>query len=856
VSEESDWRRVRDVLEEVIALDPAARRAALDVRCGDDAGLRAEVESLLIAGEEAAGVFAEATPADTVDFDAELVAPRSIGAYRVVRELGRGGMGSVYLGERSEGDFAHRVAIKVVRAGAGSELVLRRFRAERQILAALQHAGIARLYDGGLTEEGMPYLVMEYVEGGNLLAFCAERRLGLRERVALFARVCEAVRYAHRHLVVHRDLKPSNILVSPEGEPKLLDFGLAKIVQPPTQGASGPQTVTSLRWMTPEYASPEQVRGEAVTTATDVYSLGVVLYELLTGRKPYALKTATGAELEHAILGQDPARASSVAAASSGDRRLLRGDLDTICAKCLQKDPQRRYGGAAELAEDLGRYLRGMAVRARPDSAPYRMRKFVARHRWGVGAAAALAVTAMALTAVYTVRLRHERDRARLEAQRAEQVATFLTEIFRTGGAPSAVKPSAADLLGRGVERIESLDGQPELQASLLLTLGTAARLSGDLDRAETLLRRSVALREESFGTDSLEAAASLEDLGKAQRMAARFAEAAATLERALAIRRQRLPPRDPAIAASLDALAGVHWALGHYREATDMVERAVAVMEAGRPDDAEVDRMRGNLGQALEAIGELERARGVYQRMLEHAERLGGPEGPNVVFAVLGLGTCALADEDFTAARKYLERAVSLKLKEYGSSHSSTAEAQRVLGSALVGDGEWAAGRALLDTAVATDEDLLGPRHPELASALVASGRAYLGAGQLDRAAADFSRALEIREQALGASATQVGEVLVEKATLELTRQEPALAEPLLRRALEIERRGLVAGHRDFVRCLLALGQALRERGRLEEARPRFEEAVEIARRSLPARHSLRRAAESELSRLAAAPR
>ena len=374
------WQQVREILYSASRLDAGARAEYLQQHCAGDASLREEVERLLSALEQAAG-FLEKEPGGAAK-SSEL----RIGPYIVLGQAGRGGMGVVYPAVR-EGDYRQEVAIKLVRAGAETEFLVTRFRLERQALAMLNHPNIARLLDGGTIPDGRPYLVMEWVEGQPITEYCQARSLGVRERLNLFLSVCEAVEHAHRNLVVHRDLKPSNILITADGTPKLLDFGIAKIFSPDAAEETPTTTLAGLRLLTPEYASPEQVRGEAVTTATDVYSLGAVLYEVLTDRRPLKMESRTPAEIERTVCTEEPAPPSEVTETVCVTARELRGDLDNIAGKALQKEPGRRYGSAGQFAEDIRRYLQGLTVMARKDTFWYRSGKFARRHRAGVAAA-------------------------------------------------------------------------------------------------------------------------------------------------------------------------------------------------------------------------------------------------------------------------------------------------------------------------------------------------------------------------------------------------------------------------------------------------------------------------------------
>jgi serine/threonine protein kinase len=384
------WRQMQEVLDVALESDPASWPSILDESCSADPELRREVEALLARLGTAEG-FLDSPPAALAaalvaeareQSSAETYEDRRIGPYRIVRQIGRGGMARVFLAERADGHFEQRVALKLLRPGLDSEIDQERFRAERQILASLNHAHIARLLDGGVTGDGQPYLVLEHVEGQPIDVFCEQRALSVRQRLELFLTVAGATQAAHRSLVVHRDLKPSNILVSVDGVVKLLDFGLAKLLEPGVGSDRSPATRTGQRWMTPEYAAPEQIRGEPITTLTDVYQLGAVLYQLLTRQLPFAACRHPVANLEAAVLQEDPAPPSAVVATANAEHgRLLRGDLDAIVLKAMRKEPEERYGSPDELARDIGRHLRGEPVLAQRQTAAYRARRFVRRHR-------------------------------------------------------------------------------------------------------------------------------------------------------------------------------------------------------------------------------------------------------------------------------------------------------------------------------------------------------------------------------------------------------------------------------------------------------------------------------------------
>jgi len=466
------WERVKDLFQEALERPPEERGPHLKEACREDGALQSDVERLLSAHARADGFLGRpAVDLHDADQPEASAAPARIGGYRIVRELGQGGMGTVYLAERDEPGFRRAVAIKVVRPGMETGFVLRRFQTERQILASLENPGIARLYDGGTTEDGLPYFVMEYVEGTDLITWCDERKLPVPERLRLFLRVCDAVQFAHQNLVVHRDLKPSNILVTPAGEPKLLDFGIAKLLSPVDSG--GEETGTLVRLMTPDFASPEQVLGRRITTASDVYALGVVLYELLSGRRPYSLRGHSPAEIERIVGESAPERPS--AAAPRGVKRALRGDLDNVVLKALEKDPARRYATAAELSDDIRRHLDGFPVRALPDRAAYRAAKFIGRHRLAVGAglAIALALVGGLAAAIWQARIaRNEREVAQRHlADLRGLLTTVLFEFHDSVRDLPGATPARELVVRRALEYLEKISRQegstPDMQRDL-----------------------------------------------------------------------------------------------------------------------------------------------------------------------------------------------------------------------------------------------------------------------------------------------------------------------------------------------------------------------------------------------------
>lgn len=498
----SRWQLVKQVLQEALEQPAAQRSAYLDQVCNGDAELRAEVESLLAADQEAGGFLSQ--PA----LEQDLAPGARLGAWRIAEAIGRGGMGAVYRAVRDDDQFQQEVAIKVVKRGMDTAAVLARFRYERQILAFLNHPNIARLIDGGAAPDGRPYLVMELVQGVPITTYCDENKLDLTARIALFRRACDAVGYAHRNLIVHRDLKPGNILITSGGEPKLLDFGIGKILLPTLPQLATTQTLAE-RLLTPDYASPEQVRGDPVTTATDVYSLGAVLYELLTGQRPHQFNRLTHSEIERIICEGEVRRPSELRTAHAS---ALRGDLDTILLKALHKDVEQRYSSVEQLSEDLRRYQAGLPVLARSDTLTYRTRKFVRRHRAGVAFAAMLTLVLVggAVTTAWQARVaRFERDRATRWFEGGRRLANaFLIEHDALASIPGGTG-LREKLMKDALQYLDSLAaesaGIPGIQEELALAYEKMGDVQGRADGpnlgdtagATESYRKAIALREQ-----------------------------------------------------------------------------------------------------------------------------------------------------------------------------------------------------------------------------------------------------------------------------------------------------------------------------------------------------------------------
>jgi eukaryotic-like serine/threonine-protein kinase len=822
------------------------------------------------------------TPADD---DHWTEVDRRIGPYRVVRELARGGMGVVYLAERADGQFEQRVALKLVKRGMDSDEIHRRFLAERQILARLDHPHIARLLDGGVSAEGQPYFAIEYVEGTTLLAHCEVHRLGLEERLRLFLDVCDAVRYAHQNLVVHRDLKPSNILVTADGRVKLLDFGIAKLQTQEPDAETG-LTATDFRVMTPDYAAPEQVRGEAVTTATDVYALGAVLYELVSGRRAHRLESRTPMEVAWVVCEVEPEPPSVAASPSIRDR--LRGDIDTITLTALKKEPDRRYPTVEQLASDVRRYLDGLPVTARPDTWRYRASKFVGRHRVGVTAGAAIALSLVVGLAgtIWQARVAAERARvASAEAAKQRAVRDFLVQLFQASDPEQALGQdlTARELLERGRRSLDTaLVSQPSVRADLLTAVAAAYVNLGHAPQGDSLFSRAVALTRSLPGDVDVELATGLTDWAGNLMMEEKFDQAEAQLREAIE-RLRRRDKDDPRVARPLRMLGRLNTYKGNNQRAEALIREALAIdLRHHGTGSWEVADDSDILGFQLLQEGHLSAADSAIGVALATWRRLLPPDHPTLLWSMSNLAAVRTAQGNNDEAIRLLQEVAAGQRRIYPGGHSELAHTVTELGDLLAEQGRYAEAESLTAEAVQMHRSLLGPdnTHATMLLENLAGFRYHLGKlgaathdmreviitwwrtqgpddrrtlwainelsvylreqGRYGEAAGLASQALEARRRVLGDSSPQVARSLRDLALAKRGLGKRAEAQQLLRDALAIDRKSRPSGDKETARVLSELGAVLNERDRPKEAEPLLREALTAKTPPLGARREL----------------
>jgi serine/threonine-protein kinase len=834
-----DWASAESSADEIERplLDPLRLLAGLADLHRSPSSPRSSQDSLL---SPSAAVEPESVEERVADLRGEMV-----GVYRLIELLGRGGMGEVYLGERADGRFEQKVAVKLVKRGMDSIEILRRFARERRILARLEHPGIARLLDGGETPDGRPYFVMELVEGEAITDYCRARGVPLEDRLRLFASCCDAADAAHRALIVHRDLKPSNILVTPDGQVKLLDFGIAKLLEEENEEGEMQLTRLGERVITPGYAAPEQILGGGVTIATDVFSLGVVLYELLTGALPYDRRATTPHELASRVERESAERPSTAASrateAGSADRkrrrwaRGLSGDLDTITMKALAHEPERRYPSAAALAEDLRRYLTSRPVEARPDSRGYRLRKFVMRHRLGVVASAVVAAAVLAALAVSLV----ETTAARREARRAAAAQAYLTSLFEqidpARSAGSA--PTVRDLLERGSKNLDQeLAQQPELRAEMHALLGKVFDQLALPDQGEAHWRRALETRLALFGPGDARTAKAKKGLAISLARQARYSEAEPLfkelLERAQALGDKR------ELASMLMNYGHQKLLTGNYAASEPLLERAVALLGSARqPDRRALAGALGLLGHAYWRQGREQAAIKALERTLAIQTKDEGPRSGVVAGTLLDLSKLHQILDELDIAERYGQEALTLDEALYPPHHSSIGCTLDALGLVAQKRGDRARAHALYERSITTFEGSQRPDHPDLAVTLRHLARLLLEEGETKKAVRLYERALALRRRAFGNRHPEVAESWHDLAVARspLAPQDLNAALEALRAALDTFRSTLPADSSLLARELFFLGDVLRLNGRPAEATTYLEEAQAIWRKKPP---------------------
>ncbi len=894
-----DSTRTREALvlfEEACQLAVADRAAFLDERCGSDSELRVAVEELFRHDDGpdrqddpfvGAGVGALAAALDSmagppVDADGQDAALRDqkIGRYRIVRRVGAGGMATVY--EAEQDHPRRRVALKIISPGLLSPKLRQRFELEAQVLARLQHPGIAQVFDAGTadgTTDGTPFIAMELIEGVSLTAFARREKLDMNARLALFVKVCRAVEHAHRNGVIHRDLKPGNILVDSVGQPKVLDFGIARIID---GHMATRQTAAGQLLGTVPYMSPEQISGDpsTVDTRADVYALGVILYELLADRVPFEVADRSIPDAVRIIADSEPVRLGSI-------HRTYRGDLETIVAKALEKSPDRRYSTVSDLAADVNRYLTSQPIQARPPSATYQFRMMVARHKLPFVFAASLffVVTAFAIwmSVLYARALTAER-RAATQAETARQTTTFLVDLFKVSD-PSEARGrtiTAGELLDRGAERIRTeLEDQPEVRAQLQQTIGVVytnlglyeaarpllddsieslRRVSrfespqladalaaagvlrddlGDYVAAEKMFREAIAIRRRVQPDATLKIANDVNSLGGTLFRLNRNKEARERFQQALDARRAILGEAHSEVAESLQNLGVLHRNLGELDQGERVLRKALAIQEETLPANhpALVVTLY-NLGEIRRDRGDLDESRNFYQRAMEIDQAVHGRDHPHFATSLDGLAKAYYANGRYAEAEPIFRDALAMQRRAFGDEHPNVVFALNNLGAIQIVLGDLKSAEGSFAECVDLSRRIHGSRDPQTSIALINYGIVLRFLGKLDEALEAGKEALSIKREAFKGDHPSLANAMHDLAETCLERGEFEQGEALAREGLEMRRRLFGEQHRDVGQSLTGLADLLRAKCDTDTAAEYFKEAASILKASLGESH------------------
>lgn len=830
------WQQIETLFAQARVLPPDERAAFLDTACEDDT-LRADLDRLLASHDQAdnflSGLDTERASALLTE-ENEQEEESLVGPYRLVREVGRGGMGAVYLAERATGQFQQQVALKLIKRGMDSDAILRRFLHERQILARLHHPSIARLYDGDVTDDGRPYFAMEYVEGTPLTTYCDAHRLDIDARLRLFQEICRAVQYAHQNLVVHRDLKPSNMLVTEAGELKLLDFGIARLLD--EDGGGTVLTEAGYRMMTPEYAAPEQVQGGAITTATDVYALGVLLYELLTGHRPYQFEQRTPDAMARHLAETDPERPSTVVRRTTEShhsdgttetitpeaisqkrglapdrlRQRLSGDLDAVLLKALRKEPDRRYASAEAFLEDIKRHLAGLPVQARPDAMGYRIRKFMQRHRTGVVAAT---LVVLALLGGLGAAL-WQANVARQEAATATAVSDFVVRLFEEADpdASPGEDVTARALLERSPEQIErELAGQPKTQAEMLEVVSRLHMALGLYEETEPILQQALALRRAHFGPTHPETAEILSLLGSLASSQSQYDDAET-----------------------------------HLRDALQMQQAAYGL------EHLEVALTQSRLGTVFLRKDKLVEAESLNRQVLATRHRFLPPAHPDLADAMTALAYVLRRAGNYGDEPDSLYRhALTIQQQYHGDLHSATLEAMSLYSNFLQDKGDLEQAEALSRQELDLARQLYGEEHPSTGHSYHTLGRLMSIQGHAEAADSLYRAALRVYRATYGNEHAYVGVTLSNLGAVQIDLEKYDEAEWLLREALDVYRKRYGREHWYVAISTNELARLAKKTGDEGRAEQHYREALALFRTSRPPGHPITGTSLQELGAL-----
>jgi len=903
--EQKEWQKINDIVDTALDLDKEERATYIQKQCKRNKALKKQVTELLASIEESENAkYLEGTDAfphnlardlsqDEQKAPGSAMIGKTVGKYKILELIGHGGMGSVFKANRADEAYDKQVAIKILRRGMDTPSNIARFKRERNILANLDHPNIARLLDGGITQGGLPYLVMEYVQGTSLLTYCNNHQLSVPERITLFKAVCQAVQHAHKNAIIHRDLKPSNILVTDEGTIKVLDFGIAKLLDSNDQHSEQFRTRTGARMLTLSYAAPEQLESTAITTATDTYVLGILLFELLAGKHPFNIKKKAFTEIAQTIRkkmpdkpsvkfeGLKPSEQQSIAQSRnttpSALSRKIKGDLDAIVLKALRKEPQTRYNSTDQLLEDLRRCENDLPIVARKDTIRYNTSKFIKRHKTGITVAAGFFLLVTSFIVFYTWKITQERNKAQIEAQKAKEVSAFLTDMFRASNPNYNPKDTvtAATFLKRGQERIDQLKDQPEVQAKLLDVMGRAYNELGRFDKAKPLIQKSLQLRKSHFGESSIEYAQSLDASVIRQRLMGNFAKAESLTRQSLSIikakdkdniklltnglnelglildqrgkyqeadsaysivlemQQQIYEPNNPTLAHTLNNRAGVLRKLGEYQKAEKLYRQALTIWKEKHGDIHPSTSMGYNdLAIALNVQGKLAQAESLYKKALAIDKKLYESPDRHIAQSHNNIGTFYGQQGEYQKAKPHLEKSLRMRRKIYDNQHPRLAESLNNLARLHLELEDQEKARPFITEALEVDRANFGNEHPYVASDLSTLALIEKESGNYEQAEHYYQRSLAIFEDILPGDHRKIGELLMNLGEVLTLQDKTDKALPLLQQALSIQKKSYDKGTWQIAHANIIMGKALTQEGKFNNAEAYLTEGYQVLKK------------------------
>ena len=832
------WERIKQLFQEASELDNDTREVYLRQQTEGDPLLYEQILDMLKQDRQDGPSITQNISSsinELIESEYGLKPGHQLGAYTLESVIGEGGMGTVFLARRNDDEFTHQVAVKVIHSQCINSQTLQRFQTERQILADLNHPHIASLLDGGTTDKGIPYLVMEHIDGMPILDYCRHHKLDIDQRLQLFLEVCDAVKYAHQNLIVHRDIKPSNILVTDQGQAKLLDFGIAKILQPETFSRPVSETRSELRILTPENAAPEQVLGNSVTTRTDVYSLGNLLYQMLTEQNLFQLENQNRLAIEQAICEKIPEKPSSVISRSSFEpgssqhhfgtlktstqlKNRLKGDLDTIVLKALQKNPDRRYQSVEQLTDDITRHLRNYPIFARPDSFTYRAAKFISRNRYTTALSSLLLISVigfMTLIVVQSAQIRQQKDLALYEAETSRQIAEFLMDIFRSSdpNEHAGSTLSAEDLLQNGQQKINDLSDNPRLQATMLQTMGRVYQKMANFDQALPLLERALQIREMHPQTTLQEKANTLADVADLNFELGHYAKAETYFRQSIELYQQFTEPGDDELVSSISGLATVLSYQDKLEQAEELNQQVLDIqLKKFGPLSVEAGDAYTNLGHVLRDSGKFDQADEALTRGLEARRVARGNIHLETAHSLNQLARNKTLMGRHEEALPLAQEGLNIRRQIIGKDHPEIGASLGNLSGILFSLERYDEAEQTRRESLQMMRNLFGDDHAYVSGTLNSLGHILLKKQDLDGAVDAYQQALDISRRIMPADSTRIAYPLTSLGIVFLQQQRYDKAQAFLLEAYQIRKKGLPADSWHIATTAKALGDTLVE--------------------------------------------